>query len=106
MPTCQCGKTVDDWRGARGHVQFTAGDGHGPKGEVPDDWKELFDEADDDEEADEREQQPDADDGGDEADPDPSEQPERDSGQSEASESKGRLRKALTDDIRHLWGGA
>lgn len=43
MPTCKCGKQVDDWRGARGHVQFTAGDGHGEKNEVPDGWKDLFD---------------------------------------------------------------
>ena len=108
MPTCTCGKTVDDWRGARGHVQFTDDEQHGGEG-VPDDWRELFDEDGDeatDEEADEGGQQADADDGEEEADPDPSEQPERDSGQSEASESKGRLRKALTDDIRHLWGGA
>lgn len=57
MPKCKCGTEVDDWRGARGHVQFTDEDGHGPKGEVPGDWKEtLFggesSEADEDDEQD------------------------------------------------------
>jgi hypothetical protein len=112
MPTCTCGKTVDDWRGARGHVQFTEGGPHGPKGEVPDDWRELFDEGEDeatDEEADEGGQQADADGATDEEVREAVEGQESDSGQSEPSESNGlsgRLRKALTDDVRHLWGGA
>jgi hypothetical protein len=86
-------------------VQFTDGevDGvdHGEKGTVPDGWTDLFDFSDDDEQ----------DDGGDEADEDdeptdaPDEPEESDSDESEASE-RGRLRKALTDDVRHLWGGA
>ena len=107
MPTCTCGKTVDDWRGARGHVQFTAGGPHGEKGEVPDDWKQLFDEADDeadDEQPDEDGQQAAADAGGDESDQSPSEQPERDSGQSEPSESKGRIRRFLTTPLDELLG--
>lgn len=116
MLQCKCGDTVQDWRGARGHVQFTGGGVHGEKMELPDDYKSLFSEVDDDaddQEADQEEQEADADAGDDQADQSPTETAERESGQSEAAESKGgsdglgeRLRLALTDDVRHLWGGA
>lgn len=109
MPTCRCGKEVSDARGARGHFQFTDDpDGyHDEKGTVPDDWRSYVDglgqeDEEDDEEAD-------ADGATDEEVREAVEESEADSGQSEASESNGlgnRLRKAVTDDVRHLWGGA
>ena len=105
MPTCQCGKQVEDWRGARGHVQFTSGDGHGDHGEVPDGWRDLFDEDAPDEEGDEDGQQAADDDGGSQADPNPSEPEESNSGQSEPSESKGRIRRILTTPLNELMGG-
>jgi len=110
VPTCKCGKQVEDWRGARGHVQFTEGGGHGEKGDVPDDWKDLFSE--DEPEDDESDDEPASDDGDDEDDPSPTKSEESDSDQSEPSESNGdsrtfsdRLSTALTDDVRALWGG-
>jgi len=38
----ECGDVIDTDNGRYGHFRFTEGDGHGPKGEVPDDYKELF----------------------------------------------------------------
>lgn len=103
MPTCKCGKEVADARGARGHVQFTDGDGHGDHGDVPDDWRELFSGLDG--EADEDSQDDASSDGdqdeGQESDP----TPESNSGQSEASESKGRIRRVLTTPLDELVGG-
>lgn len=105
MPKCKCGKQVEDWRGARGHVQFTAGDGHGEHGEVPDNWRDnLFDE-DADEDDEEGGQQDADDDEGDEADPTPTEPEESNSGESEPSESKGRIRRILTTPLNELIGG-
>jgi hypothetical protein len=106
MPTCKCGKEVDDWRGARGHVQFTSGDGHGDHSEVPDNWRaDLFGEA-PDEDDDEGGQQDgdDADEG--EADPTPDEPEESDSGQSDGSQEKGRIWRILTTPLDELIGGS
>jgi len=106
MPTCTCGKTVDDWRGARGHVQFTDDEQHGGD-DVPDDWRQLFDEddeADEQPEADEDEQEPAADGATDEEVAEAVEATESDSGQSEASESKGRIRQVLTTPLDELLG--
>jgi hypothetical protein len=89
---------VDDWRGARGHVQFTAGDGHGEKNEVPDGWKDLFET--DDESGDDGRDEAEAD----ESDPSPSKSEESESGDSGGSDD-GRLRRALFEDVRALWGG-
>lgn len=105
MPTCECGKTVEDWRGARGHVQFTAGEGHGEKGEVPDGWRGLFDEDEADaEEADEGEQQADPDGATDEEVREAVEEAEADSGQSDGSDD-GRLKRWLTTPLNELLGG-
>lgn len=119
MLKCKCGDTLEDWRGARGHVQFTGDDEHGDKMTLPDDWKDLFTEvADDDEQDDDgelpsecrkcgdRERQEgsmvcgECSDEGDESDS----TKESDSDQSEGSQG-GRLRRALTEDVRALWGG-
>ena len=104
MPTCKCGKEVDDWRGARGHVQFTSGDGHGDHGETPDGWRaDLFgDEPDEDDEGGQQDVH-DAD--TDEADPTPDEGQESDSGQSDGSEEKGRIHRLLTTPVNELIGG-
>jgi hypothetical protein len=106
MPTCTCGKKVADWRGARGHVQFTDDEQHGGEG-VPDDWKELFDaDADDVEEDVDDDLDDDLDDPEGASDEDVREAVEEAEADEEAGDDRGRLRKALTDDVRHLWGGA
>ena len=40
----KCGDEIASDNGRYGHFRFTDGGGHGPKGEVPDDYKELFSE--------------------------------------------------------------
>lgn len=44
MPKCKCGKELKDQRGAKGHVKFSDDDLHGPIGEIPDDWRDFFNE--------------------------------------------------------------
>lgn len=103
---CDCGKELKDWRGARGHVQFSTDDGHGSKGDVPDGWKDLFDDLDADDEQDDDET--DEQDGTDAADADAG----TDAGTTDETDTDdetpvydGRLYRALTDDARALWGG-
>jgi len=109
MLRCQCGKEIKDWRGARGHVQFSGGV-HGDKQEVPDDWKDLFTEVDQsDDEPDTQTDDDGSQQASQQADDDTDDQPdaepdEADSGQSEATE-RSRLKIALFDDFRALWGG-
>lgn len=123
MPTCDCGKEVEDARGARGHVQFTAGDGHGEKGDVPDDWRELFSGLGEDDDKDdelpstcrscgERERKDgsmvcsECSDKDDAQDDDGQESDSEPAGRSDEDGLGSRLKKAVTDDVRHLWGGA
>jgi len=40
----ECGDRIDTDNGRYGHFRFTDGGGHGPKGEVPDDYKAKFEE--------------------------------------------------------------
>lgn len=97
---CDCGKEITDWRGARGHVQFTAGDGHGEKQELPDDWKDLFTEVDGED---------------DEPEPEPEEteetaeedagDAESDAGDEDGRDTAERVKTALLYDYRALWGG-
>lgn len=94
---CKCGKgPLDGTNALKGHVRFSAGDGHGERMELPDDWRELGEPIENDAD-DESGNEPDA--SGGESDPEP-ETDETD------GNGGGRLRKALTDDVRHLWGGA
>jgi hypothetical protein len=99
MPTCKCGKTVDDMRGARGHIQFSAGEGHGEKGEVPSGWRDMFSEDDGDSQQDDDEPGATGD--------DPTNEPEQkpDTNESEPSERGSKLWRAVTEDVRALWGG-
>lgn len=100
---CDCGDTLADWRGARGHVQFTAGDGHGAKQEVPDGWKSMFtdlDDADGDEDGGD-----DADDGGDDG-PRDTDDDAVDAHTDDAGGSHdGRVRRFLYEDVRAIYGG-
>jgi hypothetical protein len=96
---CDCGKELKDWRGARGHVQFSTDDGHGSKGDVPDGWKDLFDDLDADDEQDDDETDEQDDDETDEQDDDETDTDD------ETPVYDGRLYRALTDDVRALWGG-
>lgn len=95
MPQCKCGKTVEDWKGARGHVQWTDDETHGEKGDVPDDWKGLFSEPETDEDNGQEH-------GDDEADESPDEEPERDSGQSDGSDGRRSLREIATTPLDEL----
>jgi hypothetical protein len=99
---CDCGDTLADWRGARGHVQFSTGNGHGDKGDVPDGWKDLFSEVDEDGDDDE---QDDADDGPEDEDEDTvGDRLDGDTDESDASDG-GRLKRFLYDDVRAIYGG-
>ena len=40
----ECGDEIASQNGRYGHFRFTDGGGHGPKGEVPDDYKDKFSE--------------------------------------------------------------
>jgi len=40
----ECGEEIATGNGRYGHFRFTEGGGHGPKGEVPDDYKDSFEE--------------------------------------------------------------
>lgn len=108
MPTCKCGETVSDWRGARGHVKFTdgkvSGVDHGPKQEVPDDYRSLFDE---DAEPETPDEPDDVDDDEDATDDEvrestPDEKPDNE--QSTANEQS-TIKKILTTPINELLGG-
>jgi hypothetical protein len=99
---CDCGKEIKDWRGARGHVQFTTGSGHGDKGEVPEGWKDLFTEVDESE--DEDDQQDGGNDEDDEDDVDPSAEANTERDDSTASQGS-RLKRVLFDDVRAIYGG-
>lgn len=105
MPTCKCGRELDDARGAYGHVKHTGGEregvDHGPKGEAPDDWRSFYDDLD---EPDEPEPDDADDDDGDE--PDPSSSSSSTSSTDDGPGLGERLKLAATDDVRHLWGGA
>lgn len=100
---CECGKQLDDYRGARGHFQFTEGEvngtDHGPDGEVPDGYKDLI--TDDGDE--------DADDGDDEPEPDDEGEASTGGGNRSASgtddESEGGLKRLLTTPLDELLGG-
>lgn len=101
MPTCKCGKSVEDWRGARGHVQFSSGE-HGEKGTVPDDWRALFE---DDADPEPEPVEQDVEDAVEQetTDPTPAD-PDPVSDESEAPENNGRLRRLLTTPIDELLG--
>lgn len=108
MLECDCGKTVEDWRGARGHVQFTDDQpDHGDQNDVPDGWKDLFSEDEDDVD----EQDVEADDDGTDDDPteaDTTDAPDEDDDGTATDSGRStsdRLKTALTDDVRALWGG-
>lgn len=100
---CDDGKTYDDYRGARGHVKFTSGGGHGDSQEVPDGYKSMFTEIDDDDgdveepDADETPESDDTETGGDGSST-------RDSGGSD--DESGRLRRLVDTDVRELFGGS
>lgn len=118
---CDCGKEIDDWRGARGHVQFIGDDLHDDKMELPDDWKDLFEEtadAGEDVEDDGNADLPDVCRKCEDrdrmdgsmvceqcADDDDVEQVETDDADPNGRGLGGRLSAALTDDVRALWGG-
>lgn len=103
---CRCGKTLDDKRGAKGHVKFSSGGPHGEKMELPDDWESLFDdEAETDEpEDDTSDDEAEGEAGGSQADQSPTEPEESDSDDSGGSDG-GRIKTALFEDVRALWGG-
>lgn len=95
---CQCGKTLDDRRGAKGHVKFKDDDTHGEKMTLPDDWESLFESIDSDE-------QEESDDGGGSDDPDHSETKESSPSDSDGSDGGGRLRRYLTTPLDELVTG-
>jgi len=115
MLKCEvCGKEAEDYRAARGHVQFTnEPDGpHRAEGEIPDDYRALFIDMDDDlgdDDPDDADDEPATDE--DVADAvDAVEDDEADDDQLGDDDSDGRslterLRLAATEDVRHLWGG-
>lgn len=103
---CDCGDEVKDWRGARGHVQFSGDDLHGEKMSLPDDWKELLDEV--DSQGDESDDEDEHDGGDEEATDEEVAEAVRDeesqSDQSDGTESKGRLRRILSTPLDELLG--
>lgn len=106
MPTCKCGKTVDDMRGARGHVQFTAGDGHGEKQEVPEGWRDLFEATDDEvEEAVEQAEAEADDEGGQQDAGEAAADPDDREDSAEKESTGGRLTAYLTTPLDELLGG-
>jgi len=102
-----CGKEAEDYRAARGHVQFTDDpDGpHRPEGQIPDEYRTLFIDMDAE----------DDDDLGDDSDPatdedvaDAVDAVEDDDADEQLADDDGlsfseRLRLSATDDVRYLW---
>lgn len=111
---CECGETIEDWRGARGHVKFSGGGPHGEKHELPDNYKELFTEIDDDgsdvedDSDDDPDDDPEPDRDGSRRDRDDDE-PDRDRDRDREDDGTDtlvdRLRRAAYEDVRALWGG-
>lgn len=103
MLRCTCGKTVENWRAARGHVKFKDDDTHGDEQDVPDDYRDLFTEVDEDGDED----GDDGDAGGSEPEPDPAdEEPdEPDSEQPDGSAGGRSLREILTTPVPELIRG-
>jgi len=92
---CECGKELDDMRGAKGHAKFSGPDDvHGEEGEVPDNWRSLFDSVEESPVDDESEPEDDSDNGSNEDDPDPS-QSEESNTNDDSGESGGTLRRLL-----------
>lgn len=107
----ECGKdNLDNYRSARGHVKFKSGGGHGAEGEVPDDYRSLFEEMD-------TEGNDGDDSGGDSADDSggsdsgsatPSGGGSTDSNPEDTGDGSGlksRLSKAWNEDVSALWRG-
>lgn len=110
---CPNAGPFEDYRGARGHAKFTDDDAHGPEGEVPDDYKSMF------EETDEGNEDSDSDSGSEDGETDsgetskPEEQPTSTSSSNtsdgESTESTGNgestVSRILNADLLELFGG-